>query len=342
MFIIVPMCVQRVDGGFPTEIMFFIRSGMIVLLIAALNGCAANSNLRHPGQSARSKNSVVVETPDVIAGRLKYIAEAVKGRNRIVEKDPRWMEWSYSGIGIRKLNDIPAEKYSDYSRYVDGSRIYVIVHPAYYIFFNKDVPAIRRTADNAGSSIFDLFLRETPDDSTLIRCIRQQQMNEKDFIEYLSGEKRLIILIVPKDYREHPDYRYRYGRDEYARYINEVTSGSESALYLESASPSSGELSADDYFTLLSFMNHTGAKSVLIGGGYVGRCQTQFYRQMTRVESGGSYFIVPEISVFSPQDMADKNVANCLKGNELNFQAVSDFIASDTDGSANIRHLPVP
>jgi|GEM_PF-1258237 len=311
---------------------------VIILFLVFSSGCAALYQAAAPlPPPVSSAGDSTIEMPAEIALRSKKIIEAVEKRNQTIEKDPEWIQWAYSGIGLKKLTSLPSEKYAQYARYLDNGMIYIVVHPAYYVFFHKNVPVVRRGTEHYASNMLDLFIKETPDNPVL-KVIQQQQIYERSFIEYISTEGKLLILILPKDYRKHPNYAYPI-RDEYARYINEITNASESVLYLESVSSSSGKLPADDLITLLSFINRTGAKSVLVGGGYVGRCQKEFYTEVMSYATAGNFFIAPEISVFSPEDISENRAVRVFDDKNINFQAASEFIISKMDGHTNILHL---
>lgn len=312
---------------------------VFVLLVFLLGGCAVNQASQRTTQPAVIDNSALTEQPEENTPYIKELLESIEKRNLAIEKDPHWIKWSYSGIGIKKLNNIPAEKYPDYSKFMDNGMIYIIVHPAYFVFFHNNKPVILRTPDNFDSSIVDIFLKDGPD-NRILKLVQQQQRNEKNFIEQITTDGKLVMLVLPKDYNNHPSYPYGSGtEDEYARYINEITNGSGSAIYIESSSPTGGKLLTNDLIMLLAFLGKIGAKSVLVGGGYVGRCQEEFYNYVSSYSATGNYFIVPEISIFSPEDLSEKKAESLSDGEKINFQAASEFIISRTFGNVNLQHL---
>jgi hypothetical protein len=268
----------------------------------------------------------------------KDVIEAVEKRNSSVEKDPNWIDFSYSGISIKKLNDVPDEEYPSYGKYVDNESVYIIVHPAYYLFFHNKKPQITRSPYNLYSNIMDLFIDEKLDDP-ILKLAQVQQKNEKNFIEYITADEKLLILILPKNYREHQSYAYGEEFDEFARYINEITNSAKSALYIESNSSASGKLLTDDLIMLLTFLEKIGAKRIFIGGGYVGRCQKDFYNYISSFFPSDDYFIVPEISTFSPSDISSGKAAHFLDGEEINLTSASEFIISKTSSRVQLQHL---
>jgi len=309
------------------------------LIVFLPGGCAFNQTPQPPTQAAVINNSAEAETPAENTRYIRDLLESIEKRNLTIEKDPHWIKWSYSGIGLKKLNDIPAEKFSDYSKFMDNGMVYIIVHPAYFVFFHNNKPVILRTPDNFSSGIVDLFLKDSPI-NRVSKLVQQQQRNEKNFIEQITTDGKLVILVLPGDYNNHPSYPYGSGtEDEYARYINEITNGSESAIYIESRSPTGGKLLTNDLIMLLAFFGKIGAKSVLVGGGYVGRCQEEFYNYVSSYSATGNYFIVPEISIFSPEDLSEKKAESFSDGEKINFQAASEFIISRTFGNVNLQHL---
>jgi len=271
---------------------------------------------------------------------ISSVMEAVEQRNQGVEKNPSWISWAYSRLDIRKLHDIPSESYGEYARYLDNNRsVYIIVHPSYYLFFHSKKPRITRDPLDLNNSVVDLFLKDFPKETVML-LEQEQQRNEKNFLEYLTMDNKLVILLLPRNYRTAGSYSYRYSNDEYARYLNEVANGSPSILYMESESASVGRLLSEDLIVLLSFLEAIGAKSVLIGGGYVGRCQKEFYSYVTKYSFGSNYFIVPELSIFSPEDITESTALGFFENDRIDLQASSEFILNKTPGNTNLQHLP--
>lgn len=272
--------------------------------------------------------------------RISSVMDAVEKRNLDVEKDPLWISWAYSKLDIRKLQDVPAASYGEYAKYIDSNKsVYIFVHPSYYLFFHSKKPQVARPALDLKDSLVDLFLKGSPQKAVL-RLEQEQQRNEKNFLEYLTMDEKLVILVLPRNYRAATSYTYMNSKDEYTRYLNEIANGSPSILYMESESASVGRLLSDDLVVLLSFLEAVGAKSVLIGGGYVGRCQKEFYSYVTRYSFGSSYFIVPELSTFSPDDVTEATAGSFFENDRINLKTCSEFVLNKTPSNTNLQHLP--
>jgi hypothetical protein len=267
------------------------------------------------------------------------IMNAVEERNRGIEADTAWINGAYQGLSIAKLNTLSPEQYDRYRTYVDNGSVYIFVHPSYSLFFHEKNPRALRGSADLRSSIVDSFLESTPESAVML--LEQEQLRaEKKFIEYLTTVDKLVILVLPRDYLHAMNYAYLQGPDEYARYLNGIANGSPAILYMESESSNSGKLLADDLIPLLSFLKAVGAQTTLIGGGYVGRCQKEFYQYVTNFTAADRYYIVPELSTFSPQDIAEDAASGFIENTRLNLQACAAFVRLLTQGDVRIRHLP--
>jgi hypothetical protein len=264
--------------------------------------------------------------------------QQIEKRNNEIEKNRAWIDWAYSGLAVRSLNDLPPGSYRDYAGFVENRSVYIFVHPAYYPFFHSKRPGNIRTADNFSDSIADVFLKQTFADPVM-RIEQEQLRNEKNFIEYLSTDNKLVILILPRNYSKADNYKYNSGQDEFARYLNGIANGSRSILYIESETSSSGRLLTEDLIVLLSFFEALGIDSVMIGGGYVGRCQKEFYNYISGYTLGGQYYLVPELSTFSPDDITEKAAKKFLAGERIDIQSSSEYVLARTPGNTNIQHL---
>jgi len=311
----------------------------LLFCIAALAGCASvPAPTVAPALPLDDKS-----LGELIEQKQQHIAavmETVEKRNQDVEKNPFWLSWAYSKLNIRKLNDIPSGSYGEYTKYIDSNKsVYVFVHPSYYLFFHSKKPQVTRDPLNLRDSIVDVFLKEPPRKSVM-QLEQEQQRNEKNFLEYLTMDEKLVILLLPRNYRTAGNYTYKNSNDEYARYLNEIANGSPSILYMESESASVGRLLSEDLIVLLSFLEAIGAKSVLIGGGYVGRCQKEFYSYVTKYSFGSNYFIVPELSTFSPEDITENAARSLIENDRINLKASSEFVLNKTPSDTNLQHLP--
>lgn len=311
----------------------------ILFCVAVIAGCASG-----PTQAVTPALSFDDKSPGEFMEQKQQnigsVIDAVEKRTQDVEKNPFWISLAYGKLDIRKLNDIPSKSYREYAQYIGSNKsVYIMVHPSYYLFFHSRVPQVVRLPLDLKDSVVDLFLKESPENS-IMQLEQVQQRNEKNFLEYLTMDKKLVILLLPRNYRTANNYPYRNANDEYARYLNEIANGSPSILYLESESASSGRMFSDDLIVLLSFIEAIGAKSVLIGGGYVGRCQKEFYRYVTDYSVGISYFIVPELSTFSPEDITENTAPGFIENDRINLRASSEFVLNKNPSNTNIQHLP--
>ncbi len=311
----------------------------LLLCIAVLAGCASvPTQTAAPSQPFDDKS--LGEFMELKQQHIAAVMEAVEKRNQDVEKNPFWISWAYSKLGIRKLQEIPTGSYGEYAKYIDSNKsVYIFVHPSYYLFFHSKKPQVTRPPMDLKDSLVDLFLKE-PSKKAVLRLEQEQQKNEKNFLEYLTMDEKLVILVLPRNYRTTNSYTYMNSNDEYARYLNEIANGSPSILYMESESASVGRLLSEDLVVLLSFLEAVGAKSVLIGGGYVGRCQKEFYSYVTKYSFGSNYFIVPEISTFSPEDVTENTASGFFENDQINLKTSSEFILNKTPSNTNLQHLP--
>ncbi|HAM52678.1 MAG TPA: hypothetical protein DCP92_19020 [Nitrospiraceae bacterium] len=252
---------------------------------------------------------------------LEQILAAIEARKNTLEKHPAWLSLATQGFLIKNLLDLPESEYSKYQRYLDGGTLYIVVHPAYYVFFENHEPNTT-VGDPVEALLKQVAL--TKDDQFL----REQERALRDFLEITSTRKRLILLILPGDYKDFSGYTYRNAPDAYARYINSVTNSSESVLYLYSEQPFRGALSYESQQSLLHFLEAVSPKAIRIGGGYVGRCIEDFYRNLTTSVGEDKVTIAGEISAFSPEDLNGLDLNDFLKGGTLNISALKQVVTS--------------
>lgn len=303
---------------------------VLPLILLIICGCAPEATI---------VVTTIPETPEEFA-RAKEIWNKVEEQKNAIKNNPNWLNDSYNGIKIKSLANIPIERYTEYKKFLDEGKLYIINHPAYYTFFHH--PKIERK-DNT-KNIEDIFITGEElavEDSAekksvnrhnkdTIKIMREFERVERNFLEFKSAEQKLVILIIPGNYKKYSKYRYKNGNDEYARFINEATNLSGSVVYLESKKANIGQLIDEDLNTLVEFLHKIGVTSVLLGGEYVGRCQEDFYKQLSEAVSRISVEIVPELSPVSPDDM-NKKIKNLLdSNNKLDIQAATYNIFNDT------------
>jgi len=203
------------------------------------------------------------------------------------------------------------------------------VHPAYYPFFQGEGGQHADVSMNA----VERFLRE-PSYSSKMRLIKLQEKMLRDFVEYMSTDRKLVILVLPKDYGTFKAYKYRDGRDEYMRYINEITNASDSVIYLYSDHPYKGDLSEEERKKIVKFLYAVRPDSVLIGGGYIGRCLEDFYANMQQSYGLNKFYIVPEITAISPNDLTDSMASGMINAEGIiNIEELTQVIRHNLIGS---------
>lgn len=252
----------------------------------------------------------------------------IRSRNNDLEDDHRWITKAYKKLMIKNLNRIPDHEFGEYARYLDNGSVYIVVHPAYYVFFqNETIPDGIHFRDNA----VELFL-DTPAFSPVLNVLKHQEKRMRDFLEYMSTEKKLVILILPGKYKKWKRYLYKNDQNEYVRYLNEVTNGSESVVYLYSRRPYSGTLSNKKMKILLNFLSTIGARDIRIGGGYFGRCLAGFQIRMEK-NTKREIYIVPELIQLSPEDMGFLLARKLLNSDgTLNLPLLTEVLQEKIEG----------
>jgi len=192
----------------------------------------------------------------------------------------------------------------------------IIVHPAYALFFRDE----RRSTYTEAK--YDL--------------LKFQLDNEARFMSEFARSGNLLILVLPGKYQKDS-----IAPLSYTFYLNATAAGGTSVFYLLSETSSSGSLSVDAILTLHDFLSRIKPNLILVGGGFIGRCQREFYNQLVTYIEGRSSYIVPEISTISPDDITDQQAATILASiREKDYTPVKKFIEKKTRGDANI--LPIP
>jgi hypothetical protein len=198
-----------------------------------------------------------------------------------------------------------------------GKAVTIMVHPAYSLFFREE----RRSSYSEAK--YDL--------------LKIQLDNEARFISEIAKSDNLLVLVLPGNYQKDS-----LAPLSYTFYLNSSAKSSPSwVTYIYSETSSSGLLNTDTMVTLYGFLQRVKADKVLIGGGYIGRCQREFYNQITTYVDKIPAFIVPEISSISPDDVDDdeaRTIVNSL--HKRNYAPVKDFIEKKGQGKANVLHMP--
>jgi hypothetical protein len=215
-------------------------------------------------------------------------------------------------LRIPSLTSAPAAKAENAS----GTRdIVIMVHPGYSLFF-------RSRERNLHSEVkYDLLKLQLDSEAESIRKIAQ------------SGQT--LILVIPGNYQ-----RESIAPLSYTHFLNDLTEGSSSASYIYSESASSGSLSPDSMVTFYRYLQSVRADRILIGGGYIGRCEREFYSELATYIDNIRTFIVPELSSVSPDDIDDKEARAMLDGLlKHDYTLIRQFISRKSQRSPNVLSL---
>ena len=271
--------------------------------------------------------------------RIKKIFAAIDERNRTEKRSEAWLRSAYASIGIKKVNDIPPSEYASYGRYVTDGEVYIIVHPGYFPFFDKwhlPPPAPITGDDLPAENLSDRLTADLPADEVPYRVAREQGRILRDFIEFMSEENKLVVIVLPRDYKINQTYGYQPGRDEYARYINEITNRSESIVYVESDTATSGYILDKDLDVLDNFLTAAGVKTVKLGGGYLAKCLDNFYGSIRGKFAFEAITYVTELTAISPaEDMVTGEVDLLDKDGRINMKSIRKYISTVSYNRSN-------
>ena len=197
-----------------------------------------------------------------------------------------------------------------------GRPLTVVVHPAYSLFFRSE------NRSTYAEAKYDLML--------------YQLEHEARFISGAAKAGNVVVLVLPGNYEVES-----VAPGSYTTYLNSVAGGSTSVYYLYSETSSSGALSLETIVMLYRFVRSVNPSSVLVGGGFIGRCQREFYKQVINYVGETNAFIVPEISSVSPDDVSDSEaraiLESILKGD---YELVNQLIEKRDLGHVRVTMLP--
>lgn len=214
-------------------------------------------------------------------------------------------------LGIRKLSGAAIVPHA-----APGKPVTIIVHPGYSLFFREE--------------------RKSTYTEAKYGLLEHQLSTEARFISDMAGRGELMILVLPGDYE-----KFSIAPRSYIAYLNTLTAGSRTVLYVFSETWHEGSLPVETTVELHTFLRNLRAEKVLVGGGYIGRCQKEFHSQLTNYVGTISTFIVPEISSISPDDVSSREAANILANLRRNdYALVEDFIDRKNHGMVEILPLP--
>lgn len=194
--------------------------------------------------------------------------------------------------------------------------VFIIVHPGYAFFFNGEKRERYR--------------------GEKFRLLELQFGNEARFIAEQAGRKSVVILIVPGNYRTDSVAPLAY-----TSYLNGAASAGQTVFYIPSETSSNGTIAPDDMVTLYRFIQDAKADKVLVGGGYIGRCQREFYNQLTTYYERAQTYLVREISTISPDDVSEKEASFIVSGIlQQDYTPVGRFLARKLGEEANVLSIP--
>ncbi len=199
-----------------------------------------------------------------------------------------------------------------------ASEVYIIVHPAYAVFFQSH-----------GNKNFA---------EAKYRLLKKQFETEREFIAKQAASGATIILVLPG---KTSDGVFPASYPSYRAYLNKTAGVGSSVFFIYSATSSSGAIPQNEMLSLYYFIRALRPARVMVAGGYIGRCQREFYNELTSHIDKSQVFIVPHLSTISPDDVTEKEAEQILNGLEQqDYTLVKQFIDKRTGASANI--LPIP
>ncbi len=196
--------------------------------------------------------------------------------------------------------------------------VYIIVHPGYGVFFQN------LAGEKYGTSKYLL--------------LNKQFENETAFLSSRAASGATIILVLPGNFMTES-----VAPKSFISYLNKTARGP-SVYYMTSKTSSSGSITHDDTLSLFAFLQSVKAERIMVGGGYVGRCQGEFYNELTSYRGAERTYIVPEISTISPVDISDQEAAAAFEAMQFkNYTLVRRFIGKKSrNATANILSIPPP
>ena len=246
----------------------------------------------------------------------------------------------FSAAGCAAKQDIPAKKFSEIlNRYPPtdeplrikkltassaqdigpakyGRSVTMIVHPAYSLFFREE----RRSRYTEAK--YDL--------------LKFQLDSEARFISAMAKTDAIVVLVLPGNFQTES-----IAPLSYINYLNTTAGHGQSVYYITTEIWSSGALSMDSMVKLYAFLQQIRADKILIGGGFIGRCQREFYNQTAAYLEQVSAYIVPEISSISPDDISTPEASEILESiQRRDYTPVKRFIEKKSQGAAGILQLP--
>lgn len=217
-----------------------------------------------------------------------------------------------------KLQPVPAglDLKESLMPFAASPELYIIVHPAYGLFF-QNVTKNRYPAAN--------YL-----------LLNRQFQDEARYISEMASSGSTLLLILPGDFETEG-----LAPSSFISYLNKTAFGP-SVFYMTSETSSSGYISQDEMIKLYYFIKGVKAERIMVGGGYIGRCQGEFYRGITSYLDKKLAYIVPELSTISPEDVSEREALNILSDLEKkDYSRVAAFIERRAKEAPNMLSLPL-
>jgi len=194
-----------------------------------------------------------------------------------------------------------------------ASEVYVIVHPAYAVFFQ-----------NLGKENLS---------EAKYRLLKKQFETEREFIAKQAASGATIILVLPG---KTSDGVFSETYPAYREYLNKTAGPRSSVFFIYSETSSSGAIPQNEMMSLYYFIRGLRPARIMVAGGYIGRCQREFYNEFTNYIEKSQVFIVPQLSTISPDDVTEKEAAQILKDLEQqDYTLVKQFIDKKTGALTN-------
>jgi hypothetical protein len=184
------------------------------------------------------------------------------------------------------------------------SEVYVIVHPAYAIFFQTP------GKDNFSEAKY--------------RLMKKQFETEREFIAARAAASATTILVLPG---KSSDGVFSVTYPSYREYLNETAGAGHSVSFIYSETSSSGAIPQKEMLSLYYFIRALRPERVMVAGGYIGRCQKEFVSELTNYIEKSQVLLVPQLSTISPDDITDQEAEQILNGLEKqDYTLVKQFI----------------
>ena len=216
------------------------------------------------------------------------------------------------------FSKLDAETVRSFPRSEAPRDLFIFVHPGYSLFFSG--------ADQQKGMRYH---------GAKFSMLETQFLAEARFLGDVARVENIVILIVPGNYQNDSIAPHAY-----AGYLNALAAGP-LVRYIPSTGSSNGTVSSEDMVTLFHFLEAVKPSRVLVGGGYVGRCQREFYNQLTTYYDKNSTFIMQEVSTISPEDVTAREADAISDGIQRgDYHAVGNFLGRRLDDDVNTISIP--